>query len=91
MYNHVFPDIEDWPIYKLSEDRRNFIQEIDEFTLERFMRKPSGQLTDIIAKTIYQERIRMKEEPWKVDPPNERQFWRRIRQKLVGQDRKSVV
>lgn len=85
VYNHVFPDIEDWPIYKLSEDRRNFIQEIDEFTLERFMRKPSGQLTDIIAKTIYQERIRMKEEPWKVDPPNERQFWRRIRQKLVGQ------
>lgn len=84
-YNHVFPNIEDWPIYKLSEDRRNFIQEIDEFTLERFMRKPSPQLTDIISKTIYLERIRMKEEPWKVDPPNERQFWRRIRNKLVGQ------
>ncbi|MCO6475489.1 MAG: 1-acyl-sn-glycerol-3-phosphate acyltransferase [Phaeodactylibacter sp.] len=84
-YDHVFPDIEDWPIYKLSEDRRNFIQEIDEFTLDRFMRKPSPQLTDIISKTIYLERIRMKEEPWKVDPPNERQFWRRIRNKLVGQ------
>jgi len=85
VYGHVFPNIEDWPIYKLSEDRRNFIQEIDEFTLERFMRKPSGQLTDIISKTIYLERIRMKEEPWKVDPPNDRQFWRRIQQKLVGQ------
>ncbi len=84
-YDHVFPNIEDWPIYKLSEDRRHFIQEIDEFTLERFMRKPSPQLTDIISKTIYLERIRMKEEPWKVDPPNERQFWRRIRNKLVGQ------
>lgn len=81
---HVFPNIEDWPIYKLSEDRRNFVQEIDEFTLERFMRKPSPQLTDIISKAIYQERIRMKEEPWKVDPPNERQFWRRIQNKLVG-------
>ena len=84
-YEHVFPDIEDWPIYKLSEDRRNFVQEIDEFALDRFMRKPSPQLTDIISKTIYQERIRMKEEPWKVDPPNERQFWRRIQNKLVGQ------
>ena len=84
-YEHVFPDIEDWPIYKLSEDRRNFVQEIDEFTLDRFMRKPSPQLTDIISKTIYQERIRMKEEPWKVDPPNERQCWRRIQNKLVGQ------
>ena len=52
-YEHVFPDIEDWPIYKLSEDRRNFVQEIDEFALDRFMRKPSPQLTDIISKTIY--------------------------------------
>jgi len=25
----------------------------------------------------------MKEEPWKVDPPNERQFWSKIRKKLV--------
>ena len=84
-HEHVFPNIEDWPIYKLSEDRRNFVQEMDEFTLERFMRKPSSQLTDIISKTIYLERIRMKEEPWKVDPPNERQFWRRVQNKLVGQ------
>ena len=84
-YEHVFPNIEDWPIYKLSEDRRNFVREIDGFTLERFMRNPSPQLTDIISKTIYLERIRMKEEPWKVDPPNERQFWRKIRTKLVGQ------
>ena len=84
-YEHVFPNIEDWPIYKLSEDRRNFVQEMDDFTLERFMRKPSPQLTDLISKTIYLERIRMKEEPWKVDPPNERQFWRRVQNKLVGQ------
>lgn len=84
-YEHVFPDIEDWPIYKLSEDRRNFVREIDEFTLERFLRNPAPQLTDIISRTIYLERIRMKEEPWKVDPPNERQFWRRIQNKLVGQ------
>ncbi|MCB0555424.1 MAG: 1-acyl-sn-glycerol-3-phosphate acyltransferase [Phaeodactylibacter sp.] len=85
LYPHVIPNIEDWPIYKLSEDRRNFIQEIGEFTLERLMAQPSGELTDMISKTIYQERIRMKEEPWKVDPPNERQFWRKIQKKLVGQ------
>jgi glycerol-3-phosphate O-acyltransferase len=83
-YEHVIPDIEDWPIYKLSEDRRNFIKEIDAFTLRRFMDKPTSEMTDILAKTIYQERIRMKEEPWKVDPPNERQFWKKIQRQLVG-------
>lgn len=82
-YPPVFPEIEDWPIFKLSEDRRNFVKEIDEFMLQRFLKKPPAELSDLIAKTIFLERIRIKEEPWKVDPPNERQFWRRISKKLV--------
>jgi glycerol-3-phosphate O-acyltransferase len=83
-YQHVIPQIEQWPIFKISEDRRRFIQEIDEFVLDRFMRMPTSQVTDILSKTIYLERIRMKEDPWKVDPPNERQFWRKIRQQLLS-------
>lgn len=85
VYEHVIPNIEDWPIYKLSEDRREFIEEIIGFTLEGMMKKSGAELTDTLAKTIYLERIRMKEEPWKVDPPNEKQFWRKIQRKLVGQ------
>lgn len=83
IYPQVIPDIEDWPIYKLSEDRKQFVQEIIEETLRRFLQKPGDDLSDIIAKTIYLERIRIKEEPWKVDPPNEAQFWRRIRKRLI--------
>lgn len=82
-YPPVFPDIEDWPIHKLSEDRRSFVKEIDEFMLQRLQKQSHTQLTDLIAKTIFLERIRIKEEAWKVDPPNERQFWRRIGKKLV--------
>ncbi|HMQ49071.1 MAG TPA: 1-acyl-sn-glycerol-3-phosphate acyltransferase [Saprospiraceae bacterium] len=81
---HVFPNIEDWPIYQLSEDRKAFVQEIVQFTLERFLSKPTSELTDIISKTIYLERIRIKEEPWKVDPPNEAQFWRKVGKQLIG-------
>ena len=83
VYPHVIPEISEWPIYKLSEDRRNFIREINEFTLERLMKYPSGKLSDMIAHTVYLERIRMREEPWKVDPPNDRQFWNRIQKRLV--------
>lgn len=83
LYPHVIPDIEDWPIYRIHEDRRNFIHEIDDFTLGRLLKENPAQVTDLISKTIYMERIRLKEEPWKVDPPNERQFWRRISKKLV--------
>lgn len=82
-YPPVIPEISEWPIYKLSEDRKRFIEEIDDFTLNRLQHTFSAQVENIIAKTIYLERIRIKEEPWKVDPPNERQFWKKIRKKLV--------
>ena len=80
--DHVIPNIEDWPIYKLSEDRTAFVEEINEFTIRRIMAKPADKVQDIIARTIYLENIRVKEEPWKVDPPNERAFWKRMRKQL---------
>lgn len=84
IYPHILPNIEDWPIYKLSDDRRNFVDELETCTLRHYAKKSNAQVTDIIAKTIYMERIRTKEEPWKVDPPNERQFWNRIQNMVVN-------
>ncbi len=84
IYPHVIPNIEDWPTYKLSEDRKNFVAEVEAFTLKRLLQHSTPEVTDVISKTIFQERIRIKEEPWKVDPPNERQFWRRIRKRLIA-------
>ncbi|GJM32551.1 MAG: hypothetical protein DHS20C18_15520 [Saprospiraceae bacterium] len=81
--DQVIPDIEQWPIYKLHHDRRKFVEEIEEFTFNRIWSKSPGAVSDILSKTIYLEKIRIKEEPWKVDPPNEPQFWRRISKRLV--------
>ena len=83
IYPHVIEQIEDWPIYKLHEDRDRFVEEMDEFTTNRLLKMYKDNIGDIIAKTVYLERIRMKEEPWKVDPPNEGQFWKRVRKALV--------
>lgn len=83
VFPSVIPDIEEWPIYKLSEDRRAFIQDIEAFTLDRLTRRSTQKVTDLISETVFQERIRIKEERWKVDPPKERQFWSRIRGKLI--------
>ncbi len=84
VYPPVIPDIADWPIYKLHKDRDGFIKEINEFSLDRLMSQPASKVTDMIAKTIYQELIRIKEEPWKVDPPNDTVFWKKIRKELVA-------
>ena len=83
VYPHVIERIEDWPIYKLHEDRERFVQEMDDFTVERLLKQHKDKIGDAIAKTAYLERIRIKEEPWKVDPPNESLFWKRVRKKLI--------
>lgn len=83
IYPRIIERIEDWPIYRLSKDRAEFIREIDEFTFKRLVSRHRKDLSDVIVKTMYDERIRIKEDPWKVDPPNERQFWNRISKKLI--------
>jgi glycerol-3-phosphate O-acyltransferase len=83
VYPQVLPKLEDWPIYKLSEDRKKFVEEINEHVLRRLTSQSAEEVEDLLTRAIYQERIRVKEEPWKVDPPNEKQFWRRIRRQLI--------
>ena len=39
---------------------------------------------NMIATTVYMERSRIKEESWKVDPPNDRVFWKKISYKLFN-------
>lgn len=85
IYPRIIENIADWPIFRLSQDRENFIREIDEFTAARLIARNRGDVSDVITKTIYQERIRIKEDAWKVDPPNERQFWNKISKKFVKQ------
>lgn len=82
-YPRLFPNVEDWPIYRLSEDREEFIREIDAFSEQRLVSRHRRDLADVLVKTIYQERIRIKESPWKVDPPNERTFWNKVSKRLI--------
>jgi glycerol-3-phosphate O-acyltransferase len=83
VYPRVIEEIEEWPIYLLSQDRDNFVREIDDFAFNRLSQKHRKDISDVLVKTIYQERIRIKEDPWKVDPPNERTFWNKISNKLI--------
>lgn len=75
--------MEDWPINRLSEDRAAFIRDIEETAFGQMKSKRFQEIVDMIVKTIYQERIRIKESPWKVDPPNDRSFWNKISKRLI--------
>ena len=81
-YPHIMPDLTQWPIYKLSEDRHNFVGEVENETVHRLHEKYGDGLFDLLEKSIYLEKIRIKDTPWRVDPPNEALFYKKLQNKL---------
>lgn len=80
---HLYPDLRDWPIYKFHADRKNVVRQLDNESFERIL-EDNGELVDLLQTVIYAEKTRTKNEPWKVDPPNELSWWRRREKKLVS-------
>lgn len=87
VYPQLIPDIKDWPIHKLYEDRDELIQTVDQHTLDFLLEKHGDRIGDLISRVCYLELIRLKENPWKVDPPNEEQFWKKIRIEVSANDK----
>lgn len=82
VYDHIIPKIEHWPIYHLYQNRSDFVKELNNYTFEKFNDKGDQGIFDAISSTIYLEKIRVKSDPWKVDPPNEGQYWKKLEKEL---------
>lgn len=84
-YPHTAPDIETWHIYQLSEDRDAFVESLEIATYQRILDENKDVLPDLLSKAIFSELERVRSEPWKVDPPNERGWWKRQAKLLATQ------
>ncbi len=82
-YEHISPRVEDWGIFKLHDNRENYVKELEEVSYERLLETHGGDLNDLLGKTLFSEQRRTKEEPWKVDPPKERREWKKLAKMLV--------
>jgi glycerol-3-phosphate O-acyltransferase len=84
--SYVIEDIKEWPIYKISQDKEDYLKEIiaktKEETLERF--KNESDLLDEIKKIRYQEIIRLKKNPWQSDKPSELEFWKQKKKEIIA-------
>ncbi|MBP7238670.1 MAG: 1-acyl-sn-glycerol-3-phosphate acyltransferase [Saprospiraceae bacterium] len=87
IYPPLLPEIRDWPLYKLYEDRDGLIETVDQQTLDYILEKHGDRIGDLISRVCYLELIRLKDNPWKVDPPNEAQFWKRVRSEVTANDK----
>lgn len=86
--NYPIPSVEDdisqWPIYKLYQERDSFTADVKDLTFRRLLHssKKIG-LHERIATVLYSERERILENPWRVDPPDEVDFWTDIKKNLL--------
>ncbi|MEM6643913.1 MAG: 1-acyl-sn-glycerol-3-phosphate acyltransferase [Bacteroidota bacterium] len=82
-YPEIIPDKNAWPIVRLSRNRKEFIDEVTHKVFRDIIRHKKGGIREEIEMTIHREKLRIKANPWKVDPPGERGYWIGIQQKLL--------
>lgn len=85
---HIFPNMDDWPISQFGERRGEFVLELNDFVLKEILDSHGENLEPLLAKTIYLEKKRSKNNRWKVDPEDEVRYWSSLSKELnkVTQD-----
>lgn len=83
-YSEIIPRTQQWPIVQLSRDRKAFIEEVTKESFESLKKITRGRsLREELEMTVYREKLRMKANPWRVDPKDEKPFWKSIQDRLV--------
>jgi len=80
---YIIENYEEWPIHRLYTNRNTLVEEVTDFTVNRIKETHRDDVNEAIARTLYREQARTREEPWKVDPPKEGGFWKKLRRKLT--------
>ncbi|MBL0744945.1 1-acyl-sn-glycerol-3-phosphate acyltransferase [Chryseolinea lacunae] len=85
-YKPILEGIPDWPVYQLSKNRKEFIEEVAQKAYAQIKknRPTTKQLIDELEATVYREQQRMKRNRWRVDPADEPRFWAGVKEELVA-------
>lgn len=84
-YKPILDGIPEWPVYQLSRNRIEFLEEVTQQALARIkeLRPTRKQLIDELEATTYREQNRLKRNRWRVDPADEPRFWSEIKKELI--------
>ena len=72
----------DWPISQFGEKRGEFVFELNDFVLKKILDSHGENLEPLLAKTIYLEKKRSKNNRWRVDPEDEVRYWSSLSKEL---------
>jgi glycerol-3-phosphate O-acyltransferase len=85
-YEPILPKKDEWPVVKLSKNRKDFIRKVADASKKSVL-EITGENMDLLREeletTLYREKLRMKQNPWAVDPDDEKEFWGKVKSSLV--------
>jgi glycerol-3-phosphate O-acyltransferase len=85
-YEHILPKKDEWPVVKLSKNRKEFVKKVAE-AAKKSVLDLTGESVDLLKEeletTLYREKLRIKQNPWAVDPDDDKDFWNKVKSKLV--------
>jgi glycerol-3-phosphate O-acyltransferase len=85
-YEPILPQKDEWPVVKLSKTRKEFVKRVAESSKNSIL-EITGNNVELIKEeletTLYREKLRIKQNPWAVDPDDEKDFWRKVKSTLV--------
>lgn len=85
-YAPILPSKNEWPVVKLARERKEFVKKISELSEKRIL-DLTGNNPDILKEeletTLYREKLRIKQNPWAVDPDDEYEFWGDVKHSLL--------
>jgi glycerol-3-phosphate O-acyltransferase len=85
-YEPILPQKDEWPVVKLSKNRKDFVKTVAENSKKSILEITGNNIDQIkeeLETTLYREKLRIKQNPWAVDPDDEKDFWRKVKSSLV--------
>lgn len=84
-YAPILPRRKQWPVVQLSKNQKRFIEKVILRGMSRVNEESPTleSLIDELETALYQERLRIRQNPWAVDPDDEEVFWKRVKGRLV--------
>ena len=85
-YAPILPKKDEWPVVKLARERKEFVKKVAALSEERILDligKNPEILKEELETTLYREKLRIKQNPWDVDPDDEGLFWGEVKNSLL--------
>ena len=84
-YEPILPGPKEWPVVQLSRNKKEFLKEVIEEAYGRIKSNTRNKtaLIEELETTLYKEKARIRQTPWKVDPDDDPQFWSKVKHDLL--------